>query len=302
MSTETQAPETIIPGEETEVVGGASSWRFAKGKIVRGQEIVEEVVVAGKQTQVATGTYPEERTSATGVLRRVWEFDGQIKDRKVHQIEADIETRDSGVMHLKASLLGANGEFKISLSALNFIWCLLQYVKDAPIRLETKQGDPIKLPNGQDGGKPTYVNAFELKDGKFYPIYRPKRDKNAPKVSMEDQWFELIAEFRKHPAWAAREIPVDTDTHFGQLCLECQAKGWPSPDQATPEWLTMIAGAFKHPVRASLRDYSEDEWGAVREALKQATAMPPALAEAAARVGTPAATAETPKITAGAFG
>lgn len=298
MSTTETKP--FIPSEETETVGGGGgSWRFAKGKIVRGKEIVKNAVVDGQEIEVETGTYPEERLALTGLLRRLCVFEGTNKFGPVHRLEADIETEKDGVVHVSSSLLDQNNNFKVGISAANFAWCLLQYDKDAPMRIETKLGDPIKLPNGKPGGRATYVNAFEYKSGKFYPIYRPKRVEGAAKVSLEDQWAELETQLRAHPAWKEREIQVDDDTHLGVLANECKAKGWPTPMQATPEWLKMIAGAFKHEVRSSLRDYDDEEWGKVREALQKVVDVPAPLAAAAARLETKPAGGE---LDAGAFG
>ncbi len=280
MSTET---ETFIPGEsDLEIQSGGKSWRFANGKIVRGKEIIKTATIDGDEIEVNTGKYPDEMTTVTGRLRRVWVYAGTTKYGEAHQLEADIETIN-GMVFLKSNLLDTNGNLKLSSSALNFAWCLLQYPKDGLIRLETALGKPVILKNGDQGGCPTYVNAWRIEgpNHKATRIFRPKHEDGEVKVAMNDQWLnELEPEIRKHSAWAEREVKVEDGSHLSELCKECTALGWPTPEQAPVEWLELVAMSFEEPKpRAALSSYNDEDWGSVRlavqEGQKTAPGMPP---------------------------
>lgn len=282
MSVENVNPESttvVIPKEEDlNVQSGSRSWRFANGKIVQGQEKEAEVEIEGQIKKVPTGRYPQERASVFGVLRRIGihktdkgEFGPQ------HRIEADIETSD-GMVYLGCGLLGADGEFKVGIAALTFTWCLLQYAKDELIRLEAVQGEPVTLPNGSKGGRPTYCNAYRIEGRNAMPIYRPKKDKSGPMPSMEESWLEMEPQIRAHPAYADRPVNEETQggpTHLTELIKECEAKGIPSPSQAPDAWLTRIAERNQHPKKARLTDYDDTEvWGALRQAFQSVAEVP----------------------------
>jgi hypothetical protein len=321
MSTTENIPAaTYIPGDEDiKVVETSSSWRFANGKIVRGQEIVEKAVTAsGKEIETETGNYPEEKTSVLGILRRVWVYQGSNKFGPVYQLEADIETRD-GMVHLKSKLLNSRRELAPSTSAINFAWCLLQFGKDSLMRIATVQGEARQLDDGTMGGAPTYVNAYAVVNGEAKPIYRPKRDPNAPRQTAIEVWTPLEEQLRAHPAWKEREIREEDEapdgsalTHFRALCQECASKGWPTPEELPEAWLKLVAMFFEDPnkpkpgqpgyvapvVKTSLAGYNEDEWGVVRQAIMPVVQMPGVLKAALEAKPAPAAT--TPPATVAA--
>ena len=156
-TTESTTAAPFIPTDDTPVEGGGErSYRFANGKIVRGrQKTVEVDLPSGGTKKVETGDYDEELKHVTGALTRVWIADyTDPKWGKVHRLEADVLTQ-SGVVHLAANLLDKDGNLKPSVSALNFAWCLLQYGKDAPCRLETQLGQKVVLKDGSEGAPST---------------------------------------------------------------------------------------------------------------------------------------------------
>lgn len=313
-TTEAKPTITELPGDDINVQGGGKSWRFANGKIVRGPEKKENATLPdGRVVEVDSGTYPEERTFLNGVLRRVWIYSGDGKYGKVHQIEADIETRE-GMFLIKAKLLNSKGELKPTISSVNFAWCLLQFGKDEALRIETRKGEPIVLENGDKGGCPTYVNCYRIEGNNAMPVYRPRRDKNAPKQTMLDQWAELDPQLRAHPAWKERDVTRDNEDdgadsriQFNTLTKECQERGWPTPLQAPEDWLDVVTAVLKKASRpASLDHVEEAEWGLFRDALTKWVkanngATPPKIAAAKERLAKEEA-AKTVQVANDAFG
>lgn len=265
--------ETYIPDEsDLTVEGGSRSWRFSNGKLVRGQEIEED----GRKT----GNYPEEKTSITGLLERVSIEQGTNKFGAYHRLEVDIQTR-AGVEHLHCNLLDDMGGFKPSVSGCGLAWGVLQFEKGEPCRFETSQGEPVVLPNGKKGGRPTYVNAYRIEGKVAKPIYRPKRDQNAPRQSTAEQWMkDLEPELRKHGAYKEREkredeqVPgADPRVQFKGLCLDVQGLKLPTPEQAPAEWMTFLKKLLPQSSASTIGDYTEAEWEGVRGALSNANVL-----------------------------
>lgn len=273
-----QTDETILSEDEITQQGGSSSWRPAKGKFVQGKEIIKQAEVDGQLIDVETGKYPQEKKVITGLLRRIGIFEADGKYGKQHKLECDIETK-AGMLHLGTTLLDSNDQFKVGIAALNLAWCLLQFEKDGPIYLETAWGDPVKLPNGKEGGRPTYINAYRVEGTNATPIYRPKRDPNAPKLEMNEQWPALETQLRAHTAYKDREITQDpaNPTHLSELVKWCKEKGWSSPDENPSGWLDLANAGFKTGLKSRLNDYTDDQWGEIRQAVAGMTDMPTVL-------------------------
>lgn len=262
MSENTTIDNSVIPDESTvSATGLGGAWRFANGKIRKGRQ----------------GAF-EDRPSqkVVGLLRRVGihtgkrESDGQI----FSQVEADIETAN-GIEHFKSSLTDDNGNLKPSSATVGFTWGLNQIAKDEQVMITVSEAEFVT----DKGGKPTFVNLWESpkQDWKFQQLVRPRRDKNAPKVELVDQWRMLEAEFKAHPAFSERAIREDDEagpTHLSELCKECEAKGWPSPSQVPQVWLKRIAEKSQHPVKAKLTEYDDDVWGQIRVNLQGVTDCP----------------------------
>ena len=270
----TTEPTNVIPGDDVERESSNQSWRFANGKIVRGKEKTEQVVIpsTGETTEVKLGTYPEEIESVTGLLDRLWVADyHHEKFGRIYKLEADIQTRDHGMRRIACKLLDTKGEVKVSISALNFAWCLLQFKKGDALRIETVLGKPI-VKDGVELGSPTYVNAFTIEGNKAKPLYRPRRDADAPKQTPLEQWRELEPQLKAHNAWAERDTDGDEGdggsgaaTHLSELCRECDERGWISPQKSPGVWLEIMQGFHEEAApRASLSSFNDDAWGEVR--------------------------------------
>lgn len=259
-TTETTSP--VIPSENDAVsTSGSKSWRFANGKIVRGERAEDN-------------SYPEQKTRLVGQFKRCGLIQGEGKYGKVYKLEADFLNSEGETVRIAANLLDDQGAVKVGVSVLNFAWSLLQFAKDEVVMLETALGEPVQLPGGKKGGRPTYVNPSKHIGGsKFQPIYRPRRDPNAPKVSMEDQFNAHLAELKSHPAYEEREFKThETDDHGSptELALideTLAAKGWPLLNDNKGEWLTVLANYFEHPVRDDFATYSEDALNTFRQAI-----------------------------------
>jgi hypothetical protein len=232
-----------------------------------------------------------------GVITRVGIHKGVTKGeyaKPIHRVEADIETA-SGQVCVGQSLLDRDGNIKISRSVLDFAWGLLQFTRsDDPLMIEAAQGEAWKDDKGNPMSPSTYVNFSRVDaESRAHPLYKPRRDPKAPKVAMNDQWTALEPQIRSHPLFAERPVREHDDddeggapaTHLQAFCQECAAKGWPTPQQAPDEWLTMYAAAFAHAKLASLADYTDEEHGQVREKLAEQTDMPKLLKPVAERMG-----------------
>lgn len=260
MSTEVnnQLEETYIPGEEEVAAPSAGmrkTWRFANGKICTGSE--------------DGGTY-DTREKIVGALRRIgiheatYNKDG--KDKRVKQLEADIETRDYGVMRVAASLIDMKGKDQPSGVSIALAWNLLQAAKDEVVIFTATQGTK----KNEFGSYATFVNMGIYVRGQARPKEAPRR----PKVegeTMEIALDKLLAELKSHPAWAARPAHETDDedgsanTHLSALCKEATANGWPTPEQAPAEWLALYSALYGEAARSSLGEISEDDWGQVRQ-------------------------------------
>lgn len=259
--------KTYIP-DDNEVVGGGTgkSWRFSKGKIVSGRE--------------KDGTLVD-RPHIRGTLLRVGIHEGVTNDqyaKPYKQVEADIETRD-GVIYVKAGLLdGETFELRPSRSSIDFAWGLMQLVEGDVFQITTAKGEDWEDDKGRNREGSTYVNFAKLiptqKDDKtIYKeerLYRPKVDKDAPKVPMVDQWGALEPQVQSHPLFADRPASHSDDddgnatTHLSALVKECAAKAWPSPEQAPGEWLAIVAALLGQQPKSSIAQVSDDEWGQIR--------------------------------------
>ena len=272
--------ETHIPGDdEVQAASGGKSWRFSDGKIVTGR---------AKENTLAS------RPHIRGRVLRIGIYEGKVEefDRPYKQLEADIETRD-GVIYVKSGLLdGETFELRPSRSSLDFAWGLLQIDGGDIIQITTAQGEPWQDPQGRAREASTYVNVSKLiptpeGDKVIYKeqrLIKPKANKDAPKVSMVDQWLGFEPQIKAHPLFAERSANhndgEEKDTHLSLLCKECKEKGWPTPEEAPAEWLAYLQKGFKEEKpRASLQSWSEDDWGSVREALLGQKECPVAPAE-----------------------
>jgi len=273
MSTTETKPRIADDSEIKE--SGGMTWRFSLGKIVRGRGDGADV------------KWAEERKAITGQLRRVGIHRGESNDqykKQYEQVECDIETAQ-GLVYVKAGLLSDEPpyELKVSRSVLDFAWGLTQFTSpDETLRITAAQGEAWVNENGKTMSPSTYVNFARVspepdKDGKYSvtPLIRPKADRNAPKVPMNDQWLELRKQIEAHPLFAERPNKRDDSdsgpTHFSELCRECSEKGWPTPEEAAVEWLETLPKLLTGHIGAiaALTDYSEDEWGEVRLALQE---------------------------------
>ena len=267
-----------IPDDsEVSVAGGTGAWRFANGKICRGSE---------DQGTLAT------REKIIGALKRVGIHTGIIQGTTVPyaQVEADFLGAGGQMIHVKSSLTDDEGNIKSSVATNGFAWGLTQLKENDVVCWTAAAGEPVKRPNGTLGGRPTYVNVARVSGKVATPIYRPKRDKNAPKQSTLEQWHELEPLIRAHPCYADR--PSDGDagtpqTHLAALTAECLEKGWPTPAQNPSGWLAIVAKAYQGagtaPAYASISQVSEDEWQQIRQFMASVNDCPPLLKSTAAQ-------------------
>lgn len=271
MSTATDTNH-IPTDDEVKASSSRQAWRCANGKVCRGSE--------------DEGTL-ETREKLTGRLRRVGIHEGHFtrdgKEKRVYQIEADIETAN-GMERIKASLCNLKGEDAPSGVAIGLAWGLLQIAKDELMVITATQGTK----KNEFGSYSTFCNVFTLKPGSTTATEVPRRQRS--EEPMEDTLAGLLAEIKTHPAYADRPVNESDDaegnaqTHLSALCKECEAKQWPTPEQAPAEWLGMMAAVSKQPVKGSLAEISDDLWGQVRLTLKDKVDAPKALAPAVARL------------------
>lgn len=278
--------EYVIPeAEEVETVGGSSSYRFSKGRIVTGREEDGSLSILPK---------------IVGIVTRVGVYEGTTNDqykKPYRQLECDIMTA-RGEIFLKAGLLDENFQPKATQAALSFAWLLNQPVvrERKVIQITAAQGEAWTNEFGQAREASTYANLFEVKDGKAYPLYRPKADPAAPKVPSEQKMEVLLAELRDHPLWAPRPEGREHDadqggggrlTHLSEFCRECGEKGWPAPDQAPEDWMAIMVASIKKPDNSgpkytwpitSLGAIEDDDWGVMRQALEGRDSIDPTAA------------------------
>jgi hypothetical protein len=266
-----------IPGEEEvpSPSAGREVWRASEGKIVTGR----------KQDNTL-----REREKIVGALRRIGVHSGisKIDNTPYSQLEADIETRE-GMVRFKSGITDKLGKLQPSTAALSFAEGLLDLAANELMVVTANSSTK----ENRFGSHNTYINLHHLdatvRPLKTWPTKRRPIDKS---LTMEEQWSNLEAELQAHPSWAERpkddteEDEGEELSHLGELCREVAAKGWPTPEQAPQEWLPMVAKFFKHAdkVRASLTDYSDDEWGRVRQAMQAVPKMPDALIPARDRL------------------
>ncbi len=270
MST-TQTTDTYIPSDdEVKASSSRQSWRLANGKVCRGSE--------------DSGSL-ETREKLTGKLRRIGIHDANYvrdgKDKRVYQIEADIETAN-GPERLKASLCNLKGEDQPSGVAIGLAWGLLQLAKDELMVVTATQGTK----KNEFGSFPTFCNIFRLKPGSTTAVEVPRRARS--EEPMEDTLGKLLEELKTHPAYSDRPVSDSDDdeggatTHLSALCKECTEKGWPSPEQAPAVWLAKLGALLGKPNLSSLAQVSDDTWGEIRQKFAAMTACPSWLAPAPA--------------------
>jgi len=286
-TTEVNAPQILDENEVANPVRGTPVWRFSEGKLARGRE--------------QDGTL-ETREKIVGVLRRISVHSGVGKNDGVPyaQLEIDVETAKEGTIRVKAGLTDRAGDVKPSVAAITFAEGLLDLAKDEPIMVCANRGTkPNKF-----GNYSTYANLYHVDPA----TKRPRETARRPRSDepMATKWERLEKELQTHPAYADRPKGSSDDgpeTHFEALEDELRAKGWPTPTYAPNEWLNLLAAFFKHDRRASIKQYADDQWQVLRQALepKKPEQLPGLLKPAmerlkkdqAAAVQTHVATAET---------
>lgn len=283
MSTTTQNPnvDTYIPSDEEVATpsGRRPTYRFADGSICTGREADNSLVVIEK---------------LVGRLRRVGIYSGNNKTTGIpySQAEADIETAQ-GMVRLKGSLTDQDGVLRPPVSTLSLVEGLLDIAKDE--LMLTKAGQSSK-PNRFNKFS-TYANVYHLDavTKRTSETRRLDRDKTSTPTQ---QWQKLESLLRAHPAFKDRPISeTDHDedgsaaTHLAALCVEMKDKGWVTPEQAPAEWLSLMAAYWQKPERAGLRDWSDDEWGGLRLAVRDLPQIPAMLAPAQSRINGGAAPA-----------
>lgn len=279
--------DDIADADDIQKVGGQGSWRFARGKIVRGPE----------ESPKGCGRFKEETTRLVGRLMRVGIYHGRGKKdgREYLQVEADLEYKGQTI-YVKAALndpMQPGIVLKPSVSAVKFAWGLTRFKRGDVLMIETALSDKgVTLPNGSEGEPCTYVNWFRVEGKNAIPEYSPRRKDGEAKKSTVTQWLELEPLIRAHGAFEDRPEREDDDytdegtavSHLVALCDDCKAKGWPTPREEEEAWLDIMAKAFTHERRFGLEDYEDDDWGQIRLALKDRPAdqVPQGLVEAKA--------------------
>ena len=268
--------------------GGGAGWRFSKGRIVTGRE--------------DDGTL-QTRERIVGRVTRFGVHRGETNDsfkKPYEQLECDVET-SKGPIYLKASLLDEAFEFKVTRGALDFAWNLAQVRNaDTIYLISATQGEAWTNEKGQKMSPSTYVNfAIVGDDNVARQVYKPKTDRNAPRVPMNQQFSALRFDLEAHPLWAPRPANERREdegegggtgasgsarTNLQVLCEESAAKGWPTPEQAPTEWLAMVAAAVGEPPRPTLASYSDENWGWVREQVGPQGDLPGMLLPARQRI------------------
>lgn len=259
-----QTTEYIPDESEVTASSGRQSWRIANGKICKGSEDEGTLVT---------------REKIVGRLRRVGIHEGEFtrdgKTKRVYQVEADIETAH-GMERLKASLCDQKGKDAPSGVAVGLLWGLLQIGKDELMIVIASQGSK----KNEFNSYPTFVNVFTLPAGAKQGVPIEKR-KRIDGEDFADVQQGLIDQIRSHPAYAERPAHETDDeqgnatTHLSALCKECEAKGWPTPEQAPAEWLAMMAAAMGGNPKASIKEIPDDIWGETRLKLQDKPANEP---------------------------
>lgn len=245
--------------------GGGQAWRPANGMWVRGQRNDDN-------------TYNETRKHLTGRLMRLGIHRGTTKEGQDYlQFEVDLLDHHRETVHIKAGLNDQDAPgivLKPSVGACNLAWCVTQVKLGDLIRLEPVLGkEAVLLANGRKGGKPTYVNLYRIEGTTAVPVYRPKRDKDAPKTSLVEEWTQnLEPAIRAHEAYAERAADPDEATHYSLLCEECAQRGYPTPAEQPAAWLALMQSSFPQAQALTLSAYSDDYWGSMRQALQQVPA------------------------------
>lgn len=264
----TQTTSNAIPEEGDVRTPRMTAWRVASGKILRGSD--------------KDGSL-EEREKIVGALRRVGIHFGAKKDgTPFGQVEADIETT-KGMERVKVDLTDLDGHEKGSSASKSFLWGLLQIGKDENCMLTAAQS---KEPN-KYGKHATYANWFTLKQnpqGGWDTVMVPKQPRT--EEDLDDAVLRLRGELKSHPAYAERAAAESDDeagnatTHLSALCKEMKERGWPTPEEKPGPWLTMVSKYFKlASPKAALSEHSDDEWGEVRQAMRDMTECPSTLRE-----------------------
>lgn len=257
--------DDFIPDESSVTTHeGIETWRFAEGKIVTGRE--------------ETGTL-REKVRLVGRLQRLGIHRGTNKDTGALYVQLEIDLRTAqGNCRAKVPLSDKAGVYpKPSVQTLNFAEGVLEIKPNGLLAITAHQG---KKPNAY-GKFPTYVNFHHVApNGDSTPVKRRAFDANN-RPDMAGQWLELEKEIRAHPAYAERPATEDAaPSHLGELTKESAAKGWPTPEQKPAAWLGMLHGFLKKSgdVWPTLAGPSDDEWGELRQVLKDRPDCPKALA------------------------
>lgn len=286
MSTTTEQPidSNYIPNdsEVATPVGGRAVWRIASGAICTGRE--------------EDGTL-RERDKVVGRLRRIGVHHGLTKDTSepYGQLEADWETAE-GMVRVKVGITEkGTGLVKPGVSAITYATGLLELAKDELAILTANQSSK----KNKFGKYSTYANLYH-----YNPVTKAQKEtarRPRTEATMNEQWEQLEAELRLHPAFAERpasesdESDGAANTHLSAFIQECAAKGWVTPEQNPAAWLKLMAKASVPPLATphqKLSDHSDDQWGELRQAMAGRTEIPKALAPAQAeflRTGAPAA-------------
>jgi hypothetical protein len=240
--------------DEVDTSRGMTSYRIANGALCQGSEKRGNLVTVSK---------------ALGKLLRISIHEGTGKDDGVwfQRLEADFET-NKGPVRIHAPLSNA-GVAKPGIAATSFAEGLLDLALHEVAVVEPDQS--VK-PN-RFGSYTTFARVYhyDVKTGKTRSTLR--RDRN-PNQTLEDQWAELEAELRDHPAYKDRKAEA-ADTHLSLLSAECKAKGWPTPEENPEGYVKMCQEVLGDPMIEKLSDIDEELWGEVREGFNQPGAVCP---------------------------
>ena len=294
MSTATEAQiegEIEIPGDdEVKTQSGGKAWRFSKGRIVRGRE--------------EDGSF-ETRESITGIIVRKGFYRGTVEiatqhgkvQKPIYKVEADIKVKGGEIVHVGCDLLDDDFNVRPTMAAIKFAWGLTQFGARDVIRIEASKGESwIDPKTGKTRDGSTYVNWFRVENGNAILHKQPARAKNAPSQSTSEKWAEMRLEelLRADPLYKEREKRESNSATssasgpaFEAFCNLCRKAGWPTPEQAANEWLSVFAQIMKANPPATLGHISEAEWDAASKGMKakfDSNTPPKAIAEAKARL------------------